>query len=114
MAVPILPVVAFDHFNRDLDRSLARLALSPPALATFEPERTKLAAAQPPPVLGPGASAALSRAIDEAFVYSFRRIMLIAAALGGASALVGLLVIAAAPARPAGAPRVRERAGPGP
>ena len=90
MAVPILAVVAFDHFNRDLDRSLARLALSP------------------------GAAAALSRAIDEAFVYSFRRIMLIAAALGGASALVGLLVIGAAPARPAGAPRVRERAGPGP
>ncbi len=82
MAVPILAVVAFDHFNRDLDRSLARLALSPPALAAFEPERTKLAAAQPPPVLGPGAAAALSRAIDEAFVYSFRRIMLIAAALG--------------------------------
>ena len=53
MAVPILAVVAFDHFNRDLDRSLARLALSPPALAAFEPERTKLAAAQPPPVLGP-------------------------------------------------------------
>jgi EmrB/QacA subfamily drug resistance transporter len=81
LAVAVLGLVILGFFSRDLDRRLAGLDLPPEAKATVQAERIKLAAIEVPPSVGDAQREELRRAIDEAFLYGFQRVMLITAGL---------------------------------
>lgn len=81
LAVAVLGLVILGFFSRDLDRRLAGLDLPHEAKRTIEAERIKLAAIEVPPSVGDAQREELRRVIDEAFLYGFRRVMLITAGL---------------------------------
>ncbi|MBD2103664.1 MFS transporter [Leptolyngbya sp. FACHB-261] len=93
LAIALLGIVALDLFNQNLDNALATLRVPLEVQQLLDPERIKLAGAQvPAQVTGP-LRAALENAIAEAFVASFRSIMLIAACLALTSALTAWLLV---------------------
>jgi hypothetical protein len=71
-------------FSTRLDRALAPLSLPPQVMTNLESNYTKLAALEIPASLD---SAEIKASIDDAFVYSFRLVMLICAGLAVASAV---------------------------
>jgi hypothetical protein len=80
-------------FGSRLNHTLLRLALPPGILQQVQAEEIKLAGLPVPADLDPGTRAAIQESIREAFVFGFRTIMLICAALSLASALVAWLMI---------------------
>lgn len=88
-------------FDAALGRQLAGLAL-PPALAdAIEGQRQRLAAIVVPSAADPATAAAITRAVGEAFVAGFRRVMLGCAGLALLGALSAWLLIDARPRPPA-------------
>ncbi|HSF41113.1 MAG TPA: MFS transporter [Thermoanaerobaculia bacterium] len=81
LAIAVLGLVILGLFNRDLDRRLAGIELPPEARRTIDAERIKLAAIEVPPSVGEAQKKEVRRAIDEAFVSGFRRVMLTTAGL---------------------------------
>ena len=80
-------------FNRELDRRLAAVELSPEVRRVIEAERVKLAGVELPPGIGQQTRLALTRAIDESFVFGFRLVMMTSPGLALASALVAFTMI---------------------
>ncbi|MDX1545545.1 MAG: MFS transporter [Rhodothermales bacterium] len=99
LAVAVLGIVAIGLFSRDLDRRLGALDLAPGVQQAVYADREKLAAAAAPPGAGAAQQQAVGAAVDAAFVWSFRVIVLAAAALAVLSALCAALMIT-----PGGAP----------
>jgi EmrB/QacA subfamily drug resistance transporter len=93
LAVAVLGIVMLHAFNSRLDSRLATLNLSPEAQQTLDERRTKLAATEPPESLDAATRETLKQAIDEAFVYGFRRVMIVAIVLALLSALSAWVVI---------------------
>ena len=94
----LLAIAAFGlalsaRFDVSLDRSLARLALPAAAVTALAPERAKLAAAELPPGLSDDQQAALSEAIDNAFVEGYRWAMGLAAGLAFVSAGIAVFTV---------------------
>ncbi len=93
LAVALLGAVAVGAFGAALDARLTALQLPPELHDLLLAEVPKLAEAQVPPQIGGTDRQLLERALDEAFVRSFRVTMLIAAALALASAVCAALMI---------------------
>lgn len=88
LAVAVLGVVMFHGFNRCLDQRLDVLQVPAEVRSALDAERIKLAAMEPPASASEEMRASLSQAVDECFVFGFRRVMLIGVALALASSLV--------------------------
>jgi EmrB/QacA subfamily drug resistance transporter len=93
VSVAVMGILVVGAFNAELDRHLEEIALAPEAYSALEEQRVMLAAAQSPEGLGSETTARIERAIDEAFVFGFRRIMFVACGLALASALTALVFI---------------------
>ena len=93
IAVALIGVFVLLAFNSALDDRLAALGLPGDVMRALDAERIRLAAAQPPPGLDAELRAAVTRAIDEAFVTGFRVAMLISAALALSGAFFAALTI---------------------
>jgi hypothetical protein len=75
-------------FRTQLDRTLMHLSLPPAALRQIHAQETRLAALQPPAGLDAPTMATITASIRQAFVFGFRIVMMICAALALASAAV--------------------------
>src|SRR2546428_630512 len=93
LSIAILGIVALSAFNVSLDSHLATLHLAPGVQHIIDVQRVKLAGITIPTSVSGEMQVALKRAIDEAFVSSFRLVSLVCAGLALASALcAGLLI----------------------
>ena len=93
LSIAILGIVALSAFNVSLDSHLATLHLAPGVQHLIDVQRVKLAGITIPTSVSAEMQVALKRAVDEAFVSSFRLVSLVCAGLALASALcAGLLI----------------------
>jgi MFS family permease len=93
LAVALLGAVAVGDFGARLDARLAGLAVSPELRHAMQQEAPKLAEAQVPPQARGVERQQLRRAVEDAFVGSFRVVSLTACGLGLLSALCAGLTI---------------------
>jgi EmrB/QacA subfamily drug resistance transporter len=99
LAIAVLGIVMASAFDSSLNQSLANLSLPPTVFHQIQAQEVKLAGLQLPPDLGPSAGAAIRGLTGEAFVFGFRLVMLICAALSAAGAAVAWLLIPEASCR---------------
>jgi EmrB/QacA subfamily drug resistance transporter len=93
LAIAVLGGVMVRVFSTRLDRDLARLSIPPQVMKNLESNYIKLAALEIPSSLDSNTSAEIKGAVDDAFVYGFRLVMLICAGLSVASAAAAWLLI---------------------
>lgn len=93
LGIAVFGIVMVHSFNRELDRRLAPLELSPEVRRVIEAERVKIAGAELPPGIDQQTRLVLKHAIDESFVFGFRLVMLTSLVLALASALVAFTMI---------------------
>ena len=93
LGIALLGIVVVHSFNRELDRRLAPLGLSAEIHREINGQRVKLAGAELSFRADGRLRLAVKQAIDESFVFAFRRVMLTALCLALASALVAYMVI---------------------
>jgi len=95
LAVAVLGVVMVTEFGAHLNRTLANVAMSASARSELQSNATKLAALKPPAEVGPAAAASIESSVVASFVFGFRLIMWVCAALAIASAAVAWRTIPA-------------------
>jgi EmrB/QacA subfamily drug resistance transporter len=93
LAIAGLGMVMSSTFNVELERRVAAANLPPVIAEAVIAQRGKLAAIAPPATASEEVRVAVQRAVGEAFVSGFRRVMLIAAALALASAVTAWLMV---------------------
>ena len=93
LGIAVLGIVIVHSFNSELDRRLARMDITAEARRAIDAQRDRLAGAEPKANINGETRAALKQAINESFVFGFRRVMLAAVGLALASALVAFMVI---------------------
>jgi len=93
LAIAVLGIVMVNSFSNRLDRTLSRISMPPELRMKLESSRVKLAALEIPAGLDPNTSAEIKAAIDQAFVYGFRLVMLICTGLSVLSAAHAWLLI---------------------
>ena len=93
LAIPVLGIFVFTTFSASLDARTAELDLPQAARQQLEAEKVDLGGAEVPQGLDGGTATAVERAVDEAFVASFRIAMLVAAGLALASAVAAGILI---------------------
>src|SRR5439155_608765 len=79
--------------DREMDRRLSTLSLTPALVAALDAERIKLGGAEAPREARASDRVAIQRVIAEAFVAAFRRMALVAAGLALASALTATVMM---------------------
>lgn len=93
LGIAVLSIVIVHSFNRELDRRLAPMDLSPEVRGVIDAQRVKLAGAELSSSAEERLRLALKQAIDESFVFGFRLVMLTSLGLALASALVAFTMI---------------------
>ena len=93
LAIAVLGLVMFQAFNSCLDRRLDEMSIPVEIRKALDSQRIKLAGAEIPSSVNEETRVALKRAIDECFVFGFRRVMLVGAALAMMSSLVAWFLI---------------------
>ncbi len=93
LGIALLGIVVVHSFNRELDRRLAPLNLSAEVRRVVDAQRVKLAGAEFAANMDERTRIALKQAIDESFVFGFRRVMLTSLCLALGSALVAFTLI---------------------
>ncbi len=88
LAIAVFGVVMVRAFDSKLTHELASLGLPSETLREIHSRVTRLAALELPPNLDPSTAAAVRSAINQAFVFGFRLIMLICAGLALVSSAV--------------------------
>ena len=101
LAIAVLGIVMTWAFNHRLQSSLAVLNLAPEVVHSMQSNSIKLAGTEIPSSLDPKTAAAVRTAIFQSFIFGFRIVMLICAALAMGSALQS--VAGAFSAKPAAA-----------
>ena len=99
LAVAILGIVMVNAFSYRLQRSLDSLDLAPRVLHQIQSSTIRLGGLEVPSDLDALTSSVLRAAIDQAFVFGFRLIMLLCAGLAVASAAVASRMIPSRAAR---------------
>jgi hypothetical protein len=94
LAVAILGIVMVSAFSSHIKRSVADLQLSPDSVQNLQSNETKLAALAVPVGIDPSTAVKITSAIDQSFVFGFRLVMLICAAMSVVSALFAWQLIA--------------------
>jgi EmrB/QacA subfamily drug resistance transporter len=92
LAIAVLGIVMVNAFGRRLNHDLASL-VPPSVLQQLQAQEIKLAGLPVPPDLDPTTKAAIHDSIGNAFVFGYRIVILICAALSLASAAVARLMI---------------------
>lgn len=93
LAIAILGVVMTQAFASHLNRSLEHLALPSQVLHDLQANEIRLAGLQAPAALDPATRSAITQAIAAAFVFGFRIVMEICAALAAAGAFLAWRMI---------------------
>jgi len=93
LAIAIFGIVMVKAFGSQLDHSLAQLSLAPATLRELHADQIKLAGLQVPAGLNLNTSSAIKESVNEAFVFGFRIVMLLCAALSVASSAVAWRMI---------------------
>jgi hypothetical protein len=93
IAIAVMNLIFVAIFNPAFDANLAALHLSPALLSALDLQREHLAGAHAPPGVDPATTAAITQAVNEAFLSGFRVVMLVGAALALASSVVAALLI---------------------
>jgi EmrB/QacA subfamily drug resistance transporter len=93
LAVALFGLIMFHAFNGCLDRRLNELPIPSDMHQALLIERNKLAAAEIPSEASEEMRQTIKQAINECFVFGFRRVMLVGAALALAGSLVAWLMI---------------------
>jgi EmrB/QacA subfamily drug resistance transporter len=88
LAVAVLGAVMVAAFDHSLRASLANLNLNADVVRNLEFNEAKLGSLDAPPTVDAQTAAMIRGAVKEAFVFGFRVIMVLCAALSGASAAV--------------------------
>ena len=96
LAIAFLGAVMIAEFSSHLNRRLADVPMPVGTLTELQANETSMAALQPPETVGPGTAAAIHNSVITSFVYSFRLIMWICAALALVSAAIAWRFIPAA------------------
>ncbi len=91
LAIAVLGVVMVSAFGFTLKHELANLGLSPDVRGEIQSKVTRLAGLELPSNLDASTSAAIRNAINQAFVFGFRLIMLVCVGLAIASSAVAWL-----------------------
>jgi MFS family permease len=86
LAIAVLGIAMTSAFAFRLNRSLSDLAVPAPAMHYLQANEIRLAALTVPAGIDPRTAAAIRVSIEQAFVFGFRFVMLICAALSLASA----------------------------
>src|SRR6266478_1779842 len=97
VAIAVLGVVMIHVFKTNLDHRLSNANLPPSVAQSLQTQSIKLAAIDIPENVNPETHQLIRRAIDESFVFGFRWVMVIGAAIAGASAVTALLWLGATP-----------------
>ncbi len=93
IAIAAMNLIFVAIFNPAFDANLAALHLSPALLDALNAQRGLLAGAHAPPGTPPATAAAITQAVNLAFLRGFRVVTLVGAALALASAVVAALLI---------------------
>lgn len=93
LAVAVFGLIMFQAFNGCVAQRLNLIAISVDARQALSAERLKLAAAEIPQSVNEETRVAIKQAIDECFVFGFRRVMLVGAGLALAGSLLAWLTI---------------------
>ena len=93
LAIAVLGIVMIYAFRFSLERKLLHISLPAGTLQAIRKDEIRLAGLQVPGNLDPGEASAVQRAIQEAFIFGFRIVMLICAGLSLASAAVARVMI---------------------
>jgi EmrB/QacA subfamily drug resistance transporter len=93
LGVALLGIIIVHSFNGELDRRLARVDLAPEIRRFIDEQRVRLAGVELPSGIDERARVALKQALNESFVFGFRRVMLTAVGLALMSAFVASTVI---------------------
>ena len=93
LAIAVLGLIMFHAFNKCLDARLNQIPLTPDTRQSLDRGRINLAAIEIPGTVDAATRATIKQAIDECFVFGFRRVMLCGAFLAFASSLVAWLLI---------------------
>jgi len=93
LAIAVFGVVMLQMFKAHLDHKLNSANLPSSVAQSVQTQSTRLAAIDIPENVNPGTQQLIRRAIDESFVSGFRWVMVIGAALAGASAVTALFWI---------------------
>ena len=94
LAIAVLGVVMVEAFGSHLDQTLAKLSLPPDIVQNIRSKQIELAGLELPQGLDPNAVETLQRAIAKAFLYAFRLVLFLCAALSTASSIVAWRMIA--------------------
>jgi MFS family permease len=93
LALAVFGVVLLAIFNATLDNKLDAVEVPTAVELALEEQRENLAGAEVPSDIDPTLARSLERAIDEAFVESFRWVMLIGAILAALASIAALFTI---------------------
>ncbi len=93
LAIAVLGIVMAKAFSARLAYSLNKLSLPPGILQELHEGEIKLAGLRAPDGLSPGSKAAIGQFVGEAFVYGFRIVMVICAALSAGGAAIAWFMI---------------------
>ncbi len=93
VAVAVFGLIMFQAFNSCLDQRLNVIPMPVDVRQALNGERLKLAAAEIPRSINEETRVAIKQAIDECFVFGFRRVMLVGAALALAGSALAWLMI---------------------
>ena len=93
IAVAVLGIVMVALFGLSLNRSLTPAVLPPEILRYVRSNEIQLAGLELPPGLGSSAASLIRASVSHAFVFGFRFVMLICAALSAISAAVAARLI---------------------
>ncbi len=93
VAVAVFGLIMFQAFNSCLDQRLDVIPIPVDVRQALNGERLKLAAAEIPRSINEETRVAIKQAIDECFVFGFRRVMLVGAALALAGSALAWLMI---------------------
>src|SRR5205814_929135 len=93
LAIAVLGLIMFQAFNGCLDGRLNQMPLAPDVRQLLNQERINLAAIEIPNSVDAATRASIKQAIDECFVFGFRRVMIVGVALALASSLIAWLLI---------------------
>jgi hypothetical protein len=93
LAVAVFGLIMFHAFNGCLEQRLNVMPIPADARQALNAERLKLAAAEIPRSLNEEIRVTIKQAINECFVFGFRRVMLVGAALALAGSLLAWVTI---------------------
>jgi EmrB/QacA subfamily drug resistance transporter len=93
LAIAVLGIVMVKAFGFHLDRSLVHFSLPAPILGEIQSHEIDLAALHPPAGLDPYIRVGLVLSIENAFVFGFRIVMCLCAALSLAGSFIAWLMI---------------------